>query len=224
MEQSLSFLLRVAGRYREGVAPLLDQYSTVDPAALLSLAEYAGLVVPPHHHTQRPLYPILSFDTSQPLGCAPPSDSLRHTFFLPLLSHMRADARDLLRAQLQSCIEDEEYWESRAAALLHLEGQLAAVRPPPTPASPDAPVYSQDSADDIYADDSDDARGGSPGVAGQEDVGEESDWGGIAGVEYEGDVEMQSNGPDEDEEVSAPPGISTTPPPPADVPSPAYSC
>ncbi|KAE9393334.1 hypothetical protein BT96DRAFT_999516 [Gymnopus androsaceus JB14] len=107
------------------VAPLLDQYSTVDPAALLSLAEYAGLVVPPHHHTQRPLYPILPFDTSQPLGCPPPSDSLRHTFFLPLLSHMLSDARDLLRAQLQTCIEDEEYWESRVAALLHLEGQLA---------------------------------------------------------------------------------------------------
>lgn len=227
MEQSLSFLLRVAGRYREGVAPLLDQYSTVDPAALLSLAEYAGLVVPPHHHTQRPLYPILPFDTSQPLGCPPPSDSLRHTFFLPLLSQMRADARDLLRAQLQTCIEDEEYWESRAAALLHLEGQLAVVRPPPTPASPDAPLYSQDNADDIYADDSDDADGGSLGGAGQEDAGDESEWGGITGMECEVDVEMQSNGPDEDEEASAPSGVSTTPPPPAvefNVPSPSYSC
>ncbi|KAE9383662.1 hypothetical protein BT96DRAFT_1008910 [Gymnopus androsaceus JB14] len=112
MEQSLTFLLRVAGRYREGVAPLVDQYSTVDPASLLSLAEYAGLVVPSHADTHRPLYPLLPFDTSQPLGCAPPSDSLRHIFFLPLLSCMRVDARDLLlRAQLQTCIEDNKYWE-----------------------------------------------------------------------------------------------------------------
>ncbi|KAE9386026.1 hypothetical protein BT96DRAFT_1006480 [Gymnopus androsaceus JB14] len=229
MEQSLTFLLRVAGRYREGVAPLVDQYSTVDPAALLSLAEYAGLVAPSHHNTQRPLYPLLSFDTSQPLGCAPPSDSLRHIFFLPLLSRMRADARDLLRAQLQTCIEDDDYWESRAALLLHLEGELADLRPPPTPASPDAPVYSRDDGEDMYTDGEDDAG----------DVDEGSEWGGIPGAEYDGDVEMVddvSAGGDADEHgvggatqspLPVPSGSTTTPPPPdagTNILSPPYSC